>query len=255
MRFGSQMHLHIDESIAAAPSATVSAAQAHVNVPIEGRNCAPDAAKLIAKWPPPISFTTLSAAAAPRRGRLSLSSIACCRAERRTSRSCSRRGTSSSRDALHACAHRPAAAASSKQQAMCACSSGGSSSRSCTIADAALYSFLVYSRLYSKKRAVERYTATSHTSNHAPPELYSLYSLYTALIQRCILYSYPSQTRSSPSAALASPRRPRSARRAPPLFAVFNFSRDMSGISHFLSYFESGIWDGICKVGYAKRGF
>ena len=29
----------------------------------------------------------------------------------------------------------------------------------------------------------------------------------------------------------------------------------MSGISHFLSYFESGIWDGICKVGYAKRGF
>ena len=27
----------------------------------------------------------------------------------------------------------------------------------------------------------------------------------------------------------------------------------MSGISHFLSFFKSGIWDGICKVGYAKR--
>ena len=197
MRFGSQMHLHIDESIAAAPSATVSAAQAHVNVPIEGRNCAPDAAKLIAKWPPPISFTTLSAAAAPRRGRLSLSSIACCRAERRTSRSCSRRGTSSSRDALHACAHRPAAAASSKQQAMCACSSGGSSSRSCTIADAALYSFLVYSRLYSKKRAVERYTAPSHPTT--PLQSYTAYTalytiqLYTAiqLIQYTALYTHP----------------------------------------------------------------
>ena len=37
--------------------------------------------------------------------------------------------------------------------------------------------------------------------------------------------------------------------------AVLSLSRDMSGISHFLSYFESGIWDGICKVGYAKRGF
>ena len=32
-------------------------------------------------------------------------------------------------------------------------------------------------------------------------------------------------------------------------------SRDITGISHFLDYFESGIWDGICKVGYAKRGF
>ena len=34
---------------------------------------------------------------------------------------------------------------------------------------------------------------------------------------------------------------------------MFNLSRDMSGISHFLGYFESGIWDGICKVGYAKE--
>jgi hypothetical protein len=102
---------------------------------------------------------------------------------------------SSSRDALHACAHRPAAAASSKQQAMCACSSGGSSSRSCTIADAALYSFLVYSRLYSKTRAVERYTATSHPttplqSYTAYTALYSIIQHYTALytIQLYSLY-------------------------------------------------------------------
>ena len=134
-----------------------------------------------------------------------MSSIACCRAERRTSRSCSRRGTSSSRDALHACAHRPAAAASSKQQAMCACSSGGSSSRSCTIADAALYSFLVYSRLYSKKRAVERYTAPSHPTT--PLQSYTAYTalytiqLYTAiqLIQYTALFTHPlSQATHSP---------------------------------------------------------
>ena len=68
-----------------------------------------------------------------------------------------------------------------------------------------LYSFRLYSRLYSKKRAVERYLYSVPSSDHAPPELYSLYSqliqLYTALysvIQRlykdCILYSYTAYT-------------------------------------------------------------
>ena len=67
----------------------------------------------------------------------------------------------------------------------------------CTIADAALYSFLVYSRLYSKKRAVERYTAPSHPTT--PLQSYTAYTalytiqLYTAiqLIQYTALYTHP----------------------------------------------------------------
>ena len=164
----------------------------HVNVAIEGRNCAPDAGKLIAKWPP---CDAERGSDAPWAAEL-IEHIACCRAEHCTSRSCSRRGISSSRDARLACTHRPAAAAVSKLPAMCACSSGGSSSRSCTIGDAALYSFRVYSRLYSKKRAVERYTAsplptTPLQSSTAYTALYSFIQLYTALyiIQLYSLYS------------------------------------------------------------------
>ena len=73
-------------------------------------------------------------------------------------------------------------------------------SRSCTIDDAALYSFRLYRRLYSKKRAVpvERYAAsppptTPLQSSTAYTALYSVIQLYTALysvIQHCIKIVY-----------------------------------------------------------------
>ena len=109
------------------------------------------------------------------------------------------RGSSSSRDARLAFAHRPEAAASSKLPAIYACSSGGSSSRSCTISRtrrARLYKLFdstrLYRSLYSMNRAVERYTAPSHPTT--PLQSYTaytaLYSIYSVLyiIQLYSLY-------------------------------------------------------------------
>ena len=125
-----------------------------------------------------------------------MSSIACCRAcaeqsAAAASRSCSRCSTSTPA-ARHAYAHCPVAAASSKLPAMCASSSGGSSPAprgAAPSATRALYSSLLYRRLYSKKRAVERYTAPSHRTT--PPRALQLIQRYTALytIQLYSLYS------------------------------------------------------------------
>ena len=54
----------------------------------------------------------------------------------------------------------------------------------------ARYSFLVYSRLYSKKRAVERYTAPSHPIT--PLQSYTAYMQLIQLIQliqRAVYYT------------------------------------------------------------------
>ena len=156
----------------------------HVNVAIEGRNCAPNAVKLIAKWLPPISFATLSVAAA-RRGLLEHSLLPS--------------GAPHLKELLEAWHQQQPPGRSARLRPSPSGSSGVQTAGDVRLqlrrqlleelhhrrrsALQLLYRFRLYSRLNSKKRAVERYTASPPptTPLQSSTALYSFIQLYTAL--------------------------------------------------------------------------